>query len=1107
MLIRLVFFVGLYFLHCSCSNPRKEDSIAPVFELIENSGINFTNQLKNSPDFNIFSYRNFYNGGGCAIGDLNNDGLADVYFTANQGNNKLYLNKGNFSFEDITEKAGVGDSLSWSTGVALVDINADGWLDIYVCNAGFINNQAPQSRLFINNHDLSFTEQAAKYNLENSGGYATHAAFFDYDNDGDLDCFIVNNSFIPTNTLNYENKRNLRAKDWPVKHFLKGGGDRLFKNNKGRFEDVSEVAGIYGSLISFGLGVTVGDINNDGWLDIYVSNDFFERDYLYINQRDGSFKDSLTNYLQHISHSSMGADMADVNNDGLPDIFTTEMLPDDNYRLKTTSTFENIDVNRQKVKSGFFYQYMQNTLQVNNGNGKFYETAFYSGVAASDWSWGGLIFDADNNGLPDIFVCNGIYKDVTDQDFIDFFADELYQRMALSGEKAAVDQLIDKMPSNPIANKMFANTGELKFQDKAAVWGMATPSFSNGAAYGDLDNDGDLDLIVNNVNQPGFVYKNTSTRQSGNHFFGLALIGNDQNTFAVGSKVKLYLGKEILTRELIPTRGFQSSVDYKIIMGIGNASTIDSVVIIWPNRSYSIRRSPGIDTVETFIQPKSAPAYDFTKPQTPPVYFMALPTTFDKHQEDDYVDFYTERNIPVMLSREGPKMAIADVNADGLDDIYICSGAGSAGQLYLQSKDGAFLKRASPAFEADAGSEGICALFFDADNDGDMDLVVGNGGNNWPVGSEAYKTHLYLNNGSGHFSAAAGALPSNGFNTGAIAANDFDKDGDIDLFMGSRSVPGAYGETPGSRLLLNDGKGNFSEVAIKNYPNIATVGLVTSAVWSKLDKSTDHQLVVVGEWMAPKIFSFNGKAFIEQQTNLQQMFGLWQTVSAVDVDGDGDEDLIFGNIGQNFYLQPGVKAPVKLWISDFDNNGTTDKIITNTVNGGDLPVFTKRELTEQMPSLKKQNLQHADYANKSISSLFSSAAVEKAEMKQFNYASSCIAINNGNGNFTIQQLPWQVQLSCINAILPTDINGDGKTDLLIGGNKYDFLPQFGRLDANFGTALLNDGKGNFTIIPNRVSGINIEGCVKEIKIIKTADAAIYIWLRNNEFPVMYKKSG
>ncbi|HRO71615.1 MAG TPA: CRTAC1 family protein, partial [Chitinophagaceae bacterium] len=534
-------------------------------------------------------YRNFYNGGGVAIGDIDNDGLADVFFTANMGSNKLYKNKGGWQFEDISDKAGVGEKQDWNTGVVMVDINHDGWLDIYVCSAGYIDGMAPKSKLYINNGtqagsggEVSFTESAEEYGLANEGGYATHAAFFDYDLDGDLDAFIINNSFIPVNTLNYANKRDLKAADWPVPDFLKGGGDRFFRNDNGKFTDISKEAGVHGSLISFGLGVTVGDVNNDSYPDVYVSNDFFERDYLYINQKDGTFRDEVEEWMGHTSLASMGADMGDINNDGYVDIFATDMLPDEDYRIKTTSSFDNIDVYRFKVKQGFYHQLMQNVLQVNNGNGKFSETAFYSGVSASDWSWSALMFDADNDGLSDLYVCNGLYRDVTDLDFIDFFANDIIQKMVLTGKKEQVDEVISKIPSVPILNKAFKNEGNLKFSDAGTNWGFTKPSFSNGAAYGDLDNDGDLDLVINNVNETAFIYQNNSREISKNNYIGLSLRGKGQNTFAIGSQIKIYLGNQILHREIGPSRGFQSSVDYKQIVGIGNADKIDSVIITWP---------------------------------------------------------------------------------------------------------------------------------------------------------------------------------------------------------------------------------------------------------------------------------------------------------------------------------------------------------------------------------------------------------------------------------------------------------------------------------------------------------------------------------------------
>ena len=552
----------------------------------DQSGIKFTNTVTNSKDFNILTYRNFYNGGGVAIGDINNDGLSDVFFTANMGANKLYLNKGGMKFDDISAKAGIESKDNWSTGVVMVDINNDGLLDIYVCNAGYQNGTVPRNQLFINKGDLTFTEKAHEYGLDESG-YSTHAAFFDYDGDGDLDCYVLKNSFIPVNALNFSNQRDLRAKDWPVADFLKGGGDVLLRNDNGHFVDVSEKAGIYGSLIGFGLGVTVGDVNNDGWLDIYVSNDFFERDYLYINQGNGTFKEDVTNQMQHLSLASMGSDMADVNNDGYPDIFATEMLPYDEERLKTTTEFESIDNYYLKQSRGFYHQFSQNTLQINQGNGSFKDVAHHAGVSASDWSWGGLIFDADFDGNQDLYVCNGINHDVIDQDFIDFFADDIIQKMAMTGKKEQVEEVINKMPSVPIQNLMFKNKGNLRFEDVSTKWGLTDKTFSNGAAYGDLDNDGDLDLVVNNVNQEALVYQNNTTKDSSVAYIGFLLRGGDKNTFAIGSKVQVFSGGQIYQKEDIPTRGFQSSMDYKMMIGLPKGQKVDSVLVYWYDRTYT----------------------------------------------------------------------------------------------------------------------------------------------------------------------------------------------------------------------------------------------------------------------------------------------------------------------------------------------------------------------------------------------------------------------------------------------------------------------------------------------------------------------------------------
>lgn len=1091
--LTILFSTMMIILSEGCNKTSEEK---PLFSLQEKTGIEFTNSVQNSPEFNIFSYRNFYNGGGVAVGDINNDGLADVFFTANMGSNKLYLNKGNWKFDDISEKAGFTNKRDWSTGVVLVDINHDGWLDIFVCNAGYIDGKKPRCQLFINNKDLTFTDKAAEYGLTNEGGYTTHAAFFDYDLDGDLDCFIINNSFIPVNTLNYANKRSLRAPDWPVADFLKGGGDHLYRNDNGKFTDISKEAGIYGSLISFGLGVTVGDVNGDGYPDVYVSNDFFERDYLYINQHNGTFKDELEQWTQHISHSSMGADMADVNNDGYPDIFTTDMLPDDDYRLKTTTSFDNIDVYRVKQKSGFFNQYTQNTLQINNRNGKFMETGFFSGVAASDWSWGGLIFDADNNGLSDIFVCNGIYNDVTDQDFIDFFANDVIQKMVMTGKKEQFDEIVNKMPSRPIPNKLFLNKGDLRFEDNAVIAGLGKPSFSNGSAYGDLDNDGDLDLVINNVNEKAFVYKNESREQNKNNYIGIQLKGLHNNTYAVGSKIKLYQGAQIFSRELIPTRGFQSSVDYKQVIGLGKG-VVDSLIVFWPDRTISHIDKPSINKVHLVDEAVTPKTSVLAEEKTKPLFEKITIPVFDKHTEDDFIDFYNERNIPVMLSREGPRADTADVNKDGLTDIFIGGAAGQPGQLYLQTNVG-FSKKVLPALEKDKAYEDVAVLFFDADKDGDKDLFVGAGGNAQAPESPLFQHRLYKNDGEGNFELAGNSFPLNSMNIGVAVANDIDNDGDSDLFVGGRSVPQNYGLIPDSYLYLNDGKGKFTVSATEK------IGMLTDAAFADITGDAKKELIVVGEWMSPVVYSVVPGRLTAIKTNLVNMKGWWQAIAIADLDGDNKNDLVLGNIGGNCYLQPGNKKPVKLWIWDFDQNGTADKIVSRTVNNRDVPVFLKRELTDQMPGLKKQNLKFHEYGNKSVQQLFSAETIENAVVSEFNYSSTCIAINRGNAQFSIQEMPLNVQLSSVNAVLCTDINNDGRKDLVMGGNLFHFQPQFSRLDASYGHVLINEGNNRWKYLNSSVSGIEIRGMVKELTNFSVAGKRIIFVLQNDELPVVYR---
>ncbi|MDY8134746.1 VCBS repeat-containing protein [Aquimarina sp. 2201CG5-10] len=1094
---KLIYSCFIFLILISCNEKNKEVVIIENKETLftkvskDITKVDFINKVSNEKEFNIFKYRNFYNGGGVAIGDINNDGLPDVYLTANREKNRLYLNKGDFQFEDLSAISNTTGKNSWSTGVVMVDINADGFLDIYVCNAGNVKGDDQKNELFINNGDLTFTEKAEEYNLADSG-FTTHAAFFDYDQDGDLDVYILNNSFIPVSSLGFANKRNLRAEEWDLPEILKGGGDKLLKNDNGVFTDVSAEAGIYGSLIGFGLGVTIGDVNKDLLPDIYVSNDFYERDYLYINRGDGTFNEEIKDWVQHLSLSSMGADMADINNDGYPEIFVTDMLPEGDQRLKETTAFETYDVQQLKKSRDFYNQYMQNSLQLNNGDNTFSEIALYSGVAKTDWSWGALLFDMDNDGYRDIYVSNGIYHDLTNQDFMNFFANNIIQKMTLTGKKEEVDSIINKMPSTPIPNYAFKNNGDLTFSDQTKGWGFDEPTFSNGSAYGDLDNDGDLDLIVNNFNMPVSIYKNNS---EGNNYIKIKIKGEGENTFGIGSVVELYSGNEIIRQELIPSRGFQSSTEYTMTIGLGKSKKIDSIQITYPDTRINTIKDVVLNTTLELNQKDAKQNQQSISVSNIP-YFEEISHEIGSHKEDPYVDFNYEGLIYKKQSREGPALAIADVNGDGNDDVFVGGAYKQTGKLYLQNTSG---KLVAESFETEEFFEDTVAVLEDVDGDNDVDLIIGSGGN---FKGARTGVRYYINDGKGNFSRGGIILVTN-TNISSIAAYDYDQDGDIDLFIGSQSVVGTYGISPKNYLLKNDGKGSFKDITVTNAPDIHKIGMITSATWQDVDGDTKKDLILVGDWMSPKIYINDGNKLNKLPTNLDATSGWFNTLETGDFDNDGDIDLALGNRGLNAIYQVDEANPSRMYISDFDGNGTIEQIVTQTIKGRDIPIHLKNEITSQINSLKKQNLKYSEYATKSIDELFSKETLEKAIVKEVNNFSSIIAYNNGNGDFDIKALPKEVQLSCVCDIEIADLNNDGFIDLILGGNNYNLKPQFSRLDASRGNVLLNDGKGEF--IDHKSSGFQVEGEIKSMQWMKNKSGDKYLVTAiNNQEPKIFK---
>lgn len=1075
-----------------------EEKTNTLFKIQDNRsiGMAFENTLEFSNEFNVYTYRNFYNGGGVAIGDINNDGWADVYLTANQKPNQLFLNKGGFTFENISESAGIGGNRAWSTGVTMVDINADGYLDIYVCNSGDVSGDSKQNELFINQKDNTFKEEAAAYGLADKG-FSTHASFFDYDKDGDLDVYLLNNSYQAIGSF------DLRRNERPKRDVL--GGDKLLENQDGIFVDVSEKAGIYGSVIGFGLGVTVGDVNNDGWEDIYVSNDFFERDYLYINNRDGSFKETLTASINSISGASMGADMADINNDQKADIFVTEMLPSNYERLKSVTTFENWDKYTYNVKNGYYHQYTRNTLQLNNGDNTFSEIGRLAGVEASDWSWGALFFDMDNDGLKDLFIANGIYRDLTDQDYLQYVSSDEVINSIVTNNQVDYARLIDIIPSNPIENQAYKNLGDLKFNRDAAL-GLETKGFSNGAAYGDLDNDGDLDLVVNNVNMPLFVYKNTSENKTNNNFIQFNLKGTGKNTFAVGTLIEVSQGDNTYSVAQQPIRGFQSSMDQRPHIGLPSDNSVQ-VKVTWPNGMVTIK-----DEVQTnqLLQLEMLDGVVNTNlSEAPDAIIFSEINAVDAyvHQENNFIDFNRDRLLHHMMSTPGPKSAIGDLNKDGIQDVIIGGSKGFRSEVLLGNQQGQYKHSKEFNFSEDLAAEVTAVALLDADGDGDLDIYLGNGGIEFSKFSSELADQLYLNNGDGIFSPSPNVLPtaSSYFNTSVVSTGDFDQDGDTDLFVGERSITAAYGVPVNGHLLRNDGTGIFADQTAILAPGLNEIGMITDANFNDIDTDGDLDLVVIGEFMGIEIFLNDQGSFTKKASELQQEKGWWSALKIADVNQDGFPDLIVGNHGENSRFKASKEQPICLFVQDFDQNGALDPVMGFTATDGKVyPYNLRHNLIDQMKGLKKKFPDYNSFKNADLNTIFSEEALNLSTKATAVELKTSIYINDGNGGFTSIPLPKQVQMSPIFAIETGDFDLDGDIDIVLAGNLFRVKPEVGRYDASFGTFLENTGNDTigtpiFKVTPGN-KGLKVTGEVRSIQ--KTNNTLLFV--RNSDAILRYK---
>ncbi|MBP9210954.1 MAG: VCBS repeat-containing protein [Saprospiraceae bacterium] len=1083
----------LLFMISSCSGDKQQSAkggeVQSALVRLDGSqtGIDFANSLHETEEENVLIYDGFYTGAGTGVLDINNDGRPDLFFASNQGPDKLYLNEGGFRFKDISKTAGVEGDTEWGAGVSVADVNADGFDDIYLCCHMYLDPVRRKNKLYINNGDNTFTERAAEYGLDDAG-FSINASFLDYDLDGDLDVYVINQP------PNHNTTRNpIMAKGTPDFQYT----DRLYRNDgNGKFTDVTRIAGV--ENFAFGLSATIGDFFNDGWPDIYVANDYDYGDFFYVNNGDGTFRNVSTYSLRHISNFSMGADAADINNDGWLDLFVADMTPEDHYRNKTNMAAMSPETFWKFANTGHNFQYMFNTLQLNQGNGLFSEIGLMAGVAKTDWSWSALFSDFDLDGFKDLYVTNGILRDIRNRDFTAYafeaFHDNSIPRL----------EIISKGPSMPLSNYMFRNDGKLHFENVASRWGLADRSFSQGASYADLDGDGDVDLVVNNMNQEAFVYQNRTVDQESANYFRIRLEGIPGNSRSFGARVLIRYGQQGMQMgEIAGSRGFMSSSEPVLTFGMGAAQAVDSVFVRWPGGKFM--RLGNLKVNQTLVVRQDDAREHMAEQLLQLVPFILSEDQTDAsfgrilHTENAFDDYKREVLIPYKQSTLGPALESGDLNGDGLDDLFLGGSAGHSCKLLLQTPTGKFQTSDRGPWQAYSASEVLDVLFFDADGDGDRDVLTISGSNEFPVGDKRYGDHLYLNDGKARFSDGTSRLPALYFSKGVARAADVDLDGDLDLFLGGRLVPGKYGLSEQSSLLLNEG-GKFSDATATWLPSLAKAfECVTSACFADLDRDGDPDLVVAGEWAPVRIFRNERNAFSEQSASLgtDQLYGWWNAVEAADLNGDGWVDLVLGNLGLNSKFKATAEKPFFLYINDFDGNGSWDTYLASKGSEGKLyPVRGRQCSSEQMPFIADKFKTYDHFARASIEEILE-GRMDGATIKKATELRSMVLWNTGGGAFQAAPLPPEAQVSTLQSIAFHDFNQDGRADLLLGGNFYNREVETARNDASVGLILLNTGGPDFIPVVNAIAGLQLNRDLRELRMVRGADASWRIVAANN----------